>query len=82
MRRVNYTNTGNIKDPVAKAAIEALIRASAEVDITDIFAPYTITGSFTETRDLNVTTPTLANIAAVLATIITDCKRGGQHRTT
>jgi hypothetical protein len=82
MRRVNFTNTGNIKDPDAKAAILAIIRASAEVDLTDIIAPYTITGDFTETRDLNVTTPSLANIAAVIATFITDCKRGGQFRTT
>jgi len=82
MRRVNFNAAGLIKDSAARDAIKAIIKASAEVDTTDIFAPYTITGDFTETRDLNVTTPTLANIAAVLATIITDCKRGGQHRTT
>ena len=82
MRRVNFNAAGLIKDDVARDAIKAIIRASAEVGTTDIFAPYSITGTFTETRDLNVTSPTLANIAAVLATIITDCKRGGQHRTT
>lgn len=82
MRRVNLTVLGHIKDPAAQSAIKAIIQASAEVDTTDIFAPYSITGTFTETRILNVTTPTLANIAAVLATIITDCQRGGSTRTT
>lgn len=82
MRRVNISSVGTVQDPAARAILQAIVKASAEVDTTDIFAPYSITGTFTETRVLNVTSPTLANIAAVLATIITDCKRGGQHRTT
>lgn len=82
MKRVNFTNTGQIKDPVAREAIKQIINASAQVDTTDIFAPYTITGTYVETRELNVTSPSLANIAAVLATIIADCQRGGQFRTT
>jgi len=82
MRRVNVSSLGMVKDDAARSILQAIIKASAEVDTTDIFAPYSIMGSFTETRDLNVTSPSLANIAAVLATIIADCKRGGQHRTT
>lgn len=82
MRRVNTSVIGQIKDPAALNAIKAIVRASAEVDTTDIFSPYTVTGTFTETRDLNVTSPSLANIAAVLATLIADCQRGGQFRTT
>lgn len=82
MRRVQFTDLGNIKDPVAKEAIKAIIRASAEVDLTDIAAAFTTDDAFTEERELNVTTPSLANIAAVLATFIADCKRGGKNRTT
>lgn len=82
MRRVNPTNLGAIRDPAAREAIREIVTASAEVDLLDIANAYTISGTFTETRTLNVTTPTAANIAAVLATFITDCKRGGQFRTT
>lgn len=82
MRRVDFTNTGNIKDPVAKAAILAIIRASAEVDLTDIAAAFSSNGAYTRTTVLNVTSPTLANAVAFLATFIDDCKRGGASRTT
>lgn len=80
MRRVTLSNIGLIKDPSVRAAIEELMLASAENDLLDIANSYTITGTFTETRALNVTAPSLANIAAVLATFIADCKRGGQFR--
>lgn len=42
---------------------------------------YTIEGAFTETRVLDLNTPSAANIAAVLATFLTDLKRRGQKRT-
>lgn len=82
MRRVNLPMAGQIKDPAARAAITEIERASAEVDVLDIASAYTITGTLTETRELNVTAPSTANIAAVLATLITDLKRGGQFRNT
>jgi hypothetical protein len=41
---------------------------------------FTIVGTLTETRTLDVDTPTVANIAAVLATLLTDMKRRGQKR--
>lgn len=82
MRRVNLPTAGQIKDPLARDAIREIERASAEVDLLDITNAFTITGAFTETRTLNVGTSTLAETQAFIATFITDCKRGGQHRTT
>jgi len=59
-----------------------IFRASQDGAIEDLGSAYTITGTFTATRNLNVTTPTAANIAAVLATLISDLQRGGTSRTT
>lgn len=59
-----------------------IFKASRDADLVDIAQGYTFTGTFTETRNLNVTSPTAANIAAVLATFILDCQRGGPTRTT
>jgi hypothetical protein len=82
MRRVNLTQVGQIKDSAARASIREIELASAEVDLLDIANAFTIIGSFTETRTLNVGTSTLAETQAFIATFINDCKRGGQHRTT
>lgn len=54
-----------------------IFRASQDGDIVDIGQAYSFTGSFTKTRQLNVTTPTVANVAAVLATLISDLQSGG-----
>lgn len=59
-----------------------IFKASRDADVVDIAQGYTITGSFTPTRSLNVTSPTTANIAAVLATLISDFQSGGPNRTT
>lgn len=56
--------------------------ASQENDTIDIANAFSITGTFTATRNLNVTSPTLANAVAVLATLITDLQRGGTVKTT
>jgi hypothetical protein len=82
MRRVNLTGIGFIQDPAIRAALQAIELASAEVDLTDIANGFTVSGTYTQTRTLNVTSPTLANAVAVLATFIDDCKRGGQNRST
>lgn len=58
-----------------------IFRASQEADVVDIGNGFTISGSFTETRTLNVAAPTAANIAAVLATLIRDLQRGGATKT-
>ncbi len=80
MRRVDI-NTGGIRDPAAKSAIQEIVNASAEVDLVDIAQAFIITGSYTETRTLNVGTSTLAETQAFIATLIEDFRRGGQHRT-
>lgn len=82
MRRITITQAGLIKDQAVRAAVKEIELASAEVDLLDITNAFTITGAFTETRTLNVGTSTLAQTQAFIATFISDCKRGGQHRTT
>lgn len=81
MRRI-YLDTGNVKDPAVAAALHEIINASADENLIDIVAPYTVDGSFTETRELHVGTSTLAQTQAFIATLINDLKRGGQNRTT
>lgn len=75
---------GNIAGMPAdiQALFNEITQASHDADGTDIGGAFTITGSFTETRTLNVTAPTLANAVAVLATLILDLQRGGATRTT
>lgn len=65
-----------------QALFNQIVEASQSGDIVDIGNAYTITGTFTPTRNLNVTAPTLANAVAVLATLISDLKSGGANRTT
>ena len=62
-----------------RVALNIIETASYE-DIAEVADGYTITGTLTETREINVTTPTAANVANVLATLITDLKRRGQKR--
>lgn len=57
-----------------------IFRASQDGDLVDIGKGFTITGTYVETRALNVTAPTAANCAAVLATLITDMQRGGARK--
>jgi hypothetical protein len=61
------------------ACFQQIENASWE-DIAEVADGYTITGTLTETRTLDVATPSTANIAAVLGTLITDLKRRGQKR--
>lgn len=82
MRRINLQGIGLIRDPAAASAIREIELASAEIDLLDIANGFTITGTFTETRTLNVGVSTLAETQAFIATLIDDFKRGGQHRAT
>lgn len=63
-------------------AFNEVFRASQENDTIDIAQAYSITGTYTPTRVLNVSSPTIANVAAVLATLLADLKRGGTSKTT
>lgn len=69
-------------DPKLQALFNQIVQASQAGDITDIGGAFNITGTFTPTRTLNVTSPTIANVAAVLATLISDLTAGGSNRTT
>jgi len=64
------------------SAIRQIELASNEADVTIIAKNFAISGSFTPTRTLDAGSPTLANVVAVLATIIQDLQKGGANRTT
>lgn len=81
MRKLHRSNFPGL-DPQVQALFNQIVEASQSGDITDIGGAYLITGTFTPTRTLNVTSPTLANAVAVLATLISDLKAGGANRTT
>ena len=68
--------------PELQAFVNEIEKASQDGDIVDIGQAFTFTGTPTETTVLNVSTPTTANIAAVLATLILYLQRGGATRTT
>lgn len=81
MRRL-YINTGRVRDGAVADILTEIINASADENIIDIAAAFTVTGSYTETRELHVGTSTLEETQAFLATLIADLKRGGQNRIT
>mgnify|MGYP001316376375 CR=1 FL=1 len=54
-------------------------RASYE-EIAEVADAFTISGTLTETRILDVDSPSAANLAAVLGTLIADLKRRGTKR--
>lgn len=72
--------TGPAFDEWVMRALKEIEGASIE-DTSATADGFTITGTFTATRNLNVTTPTTANIAAVLATFLSDLKKRGANRT-
>jgi hypothetical protein len=76
MRRVNINPTNVL------ASLNEIGRASAENDLVDISQAFTLSGTLTPTYVLNLTSPTAANIAAVLGTLILAMQKGGINRTT
>ena len=82
MRKIANVNVGSVQDRNVRALFDEIFRASTENDTVDISQAFTIKGTFTATRTLNVTSPTIANVAAVLATLIQDLQRGGTNRNT
>jgi hypothetical protein len=72
--------TINPQDP--PSALNEIMRASHEADLTEIAQAFTISGTYTQTTTLNLTSPTVANVAAFLATLIAAMQRGGINRTT
>ncbi len=83
MRRVDIDPTiGKVTEPAVREALREIQLASAEWNLADIAAAFTITGVYTELRTLNVGTSTLAQTQAFIATLIEDLKRGGESRST
>jgi hypothetical protein len=83
MRRIDISFIlGKIKDPAAAEGLKEVELASAEYNLVDIVAPFVITGTYTETRTLNVGVSTLAQTQAFIATLIEDIRRGGESRST
>lgn len=65
------------------ASLNEIQRASHEADLTEIAMTFqTDVASFTPTYTLNTTSPSAANIADFLATLLTAMQKGGVHRTT
>jgi hypothetical protein len=64
------------------AAIRELASASQENDIVSIAQAFSITGTVTPTTNLNVSAPTLANVVAVLGTLLEVMQKGNINRTT
>jgi hypothetical protein len=56
-------------------------RASQEADPGEIADNFEISGSLTKTRSINVSAPTAANAANVIATLIDDLKSRGPNVT-
>lgn len=81
MRKLYQGQLQNIP-PELQSTFNEIFRASQDGDIVDIGQAFSITGTYTQTRALNVTSPTLANIAAVLATFLSDLQAGGATKTT
>lgn len=69
-------------DDFAKWALAAFreIEIASYEDIAEVADAYTVTGTLIETRAIDVDTPTAANIAAVLGTLITDLKKRGVNK--
>lgn len=86
MRKINFVGQPPAPDPKSRmdfldVCVRQIAQASQENDVNDIAGAFTITGAFTETRTLDVSTATLSDVIAVVATLLTDLKAGGQHRT-
>lgn len=60
-------------------ALREIERASYE-EIAEVADAFTISGTLTETRTLDVDSPSSANLAAVLGTLIADLKRRGTKK--
>jgi hypothetical protein len=61
-------------------ALREIEHASYE-DAIAVADSYSANSTFTETREVNVTAPSTANLAAVLATFLSDLRKRGVNRT-
>jgi hypothetical protein len=81
VRRLSFGQPANQNDfGWCVRALKKIEQASVE-DIEQVFDDYTVTGTFTETRTLDVATATLPDLIAFIATLVTDIQKRGQNRT-
>ncbi len=85
MRPITLAPSPAGDDPAAwfqwiRACLAEIERASQE-EPAQIFDSYSSDTPATTTRQINVTTPTAANLAAVLATLVADMQARGVSRT-
>jgi hypothetical protein len=76
MRPVNV-NPNNLQ-----AAVIELAQASKENDIVDVAQNFDFDVPPTQTTTLNLSAPTLANVAAVVGTLLQIMQKGGINRST
>lgn len=81
MRKISQPPSLKGLPPQIQRLFNTIFSASLDADLVDIAQGYSFTGTFTPTRNLNVSSPSLANIAAVLATLLSDFQAGGPNRT-
>lgn len=72
--------TLNPNDTVS--SLREIERASHMNDLAEIAQAFSISGTFSATNTLNLTSPTVANVAAFLATLLEAMQKGGVNRTT
>jgi hypothetical protein len=72
--------TLNPEDPAS--SLREIERASHENDVGEAAQNFSFTGAVTVTTNLNISSPTLANTNAVLATLLEILQKGGINRTT
>lgn len=83
MRLINIgASIARVKDAAVKDALLEIERASAEFDLVDIASAFTISGTYTELRELDPGVSTLEETQRFIATLVDDLKRGGQSRST
>jgi hypothetical protein len=64
-----------------QSALREIQNASYQNDIVDVANTFSFTGTVTDTTDLDLSSPTLANVAAVLATLLQTMQKGNINRT-
>lgn len=77
----NFPPNASIEQKL-NAIIEALrdIERASNEDPVEVFDAYSSNDTATVTREINVSSPSTSNLAAVLATLVADMQRRGVKR--
>ena len=83
MRPVNISpSIARVSDAAVRDALREIELASAEFSLVDLASAFTISGTYTELRELDPGVSTLEQTQRFIATLIDDFKRGGESRST